>query len=286
MNTPALTSDQFPTPSSVAHPLNDADQRTPSLNIGADRRPGFGVLVRVELRKMVDTRSGVALTAIIAALMVVVTAVMLALIGFGGVNQVKYFDFIFGAETGVQLLFPVLVVLLVTSEWSQRSAMMTFALVPDRGRVIAAKLGAALVATMIALAAVMTTAAVANLASAALGNTPLTWNIGWTSFGTYALSYLFNTLLAFALGVALLNSAAGLVSYYLVQLGIPTLLFGLGFVNGFGSIVKWIDPSAIGAVVDDPTVGANWAHLAVSTVLWIGIPFVVGVRRVLTTEIK
>ena len=37
------------------------------------------------------------------------------------------------------ILLPVLGILLVTSEWSQRTAMVTFTLEPSRSRVIAAK---------------------------------------------------------------------------------------------------------------------------------------------------
>lgn len=40
---------------------------------------------------------------------------------------------------------PVVGILLVTSEWSQRTAITTFTLVPQHGRVLTAKLLAALV---------------------------------------------------------------------------------------------------------------------------------------------
>ena len=43
------------------------------------------------------------------------------------------------------ILLPVAGILLVTQEWSQRTGLITFALVPDRRRVVAAKLGAGVV---------------------------------------------------------------------------------------------------------------------------------------------
>ena len=48
----------------------------------------------------------------------------------------------FGAAIGVPmtLLLPVMAILSVTSEWSQRSGLTTFTLVPHRGRVIWAKM--------------------------------------------------------------------------------------------------------------------------------------------------
>ena len=54
----------------------------------------------------------------------------------------------FGAAIGIPmaLLLPVMAILSVTSEWSQRSGLTTFTLVPHRGRVIWAKMVVSIVA--------------------------------------------------------------------------------------------------------------------------------------------
>ena len=57
-------------------------------------------------------------------------------------------------DVGLQpaaVLLPVLGILLVTSEWSQRTGLITFALVPVRSRVLGAKLAASLVVSVVAL---------------------------------------------------------------------------------------------------------------------------------------
>ena len=56
------------------------------------------------------------------------------------------------AVAPASILLPIVGILLVTSEWSQRTALITFALVPDRGRVLAAKLLASVVLSLVALA--------------------------------------------------------------------------------------------------------------------------------------
>src|SRR5205807_479430 len=49
------------------------------------------------------------------------------------------------------VLLPVVSILLVTSEWSQRTALQTFVMTPRRGRIAAAKLAAgALLACLVA----------------------------------------------------------------------------------------------------------------------------------------
>lgn len=282
MNSPLLASE--PSQSLDAESPNVAARRSDSIDISSDRRPSFSVLVKTELRKMRDTRSGVALISVIVGSMIAIPIFLLILVATG--SRFVFSDFAAAAEVGARLLVPVLVVLLVTSEWSQRSAMSTFALVPDRGRVLSAKFAAALGATLTAFVAVITVAAAANLTSGLFGNGPVTWDTSWTALGTDGLGYLFDSLLAFALATALLSSAAGLVAYFIIQLAVPAMLFGASMVDSLRPIVVWIDPGAIVEVDFEPTVGSNWAHLAVASLVWIGIPLAVGVRRVLTTEIK
>src|SRR3954462_13129704 len=94
---------------------------------GVHARPGLGRLVAVELRKMVDTTAGFWLQVAIPALTVVV--VVAPLLGGDAANH----TFQSVLDVGLQpaaILLPVLGILLVTSEWSQRTGLITFALVP------------------------------------------------------------------------------------------------------------------------------------------------------------
>ena len=74
--------------------------------------------------------------AVVAAAVVATGAVIL----FAPDDQIVYDNF--GAAIGIPmtLLLPIMALLSVTSEWSQRSGLTTFTLVPNRGRVILAKL--------------------------------------------------------------------------------------------------------------------------------------------------
>src|SRR5205823_4249099 len=106
-------------------------------------------VVARELRKMVDTRAGFWLQVAMVALTVVVVVVRLL------VGDAAHHTFQSVLDVGLQpaaVLLPVLGILLVTSEWSQRTGLITFALVPVRSRVLAAKLLASLV---LAIAAVV-----------------------------------------------------------------------------------------------------------------------------------
>src|SRR5215210_2160430 len=107
-------------------------------------RPGvpLGRLVKVELRKMFDTRSGFWLMMSIA---IVATLATIGCILFVPDRNLEYS--VFGAAVGfpMAILLPVIAVLAVTGEWSQRTGLITFTLAPHRGQVILAKALAAIV---------------------------------------------------------------------------------------------------------------------------------------------
>ena len=131
---------------------------------GVHARPGLGRLVAVELRKMVDTRAGFWLQVAMVVLTMVVVVVRLL------VGDAADHTFQSVLDAGLQpaaILLPVLGILLVTSEWSQRTGLITFALVPVRSRVLGAKLIASLL-----LALAMLVMSVAVIAAGVLVASP------------------------------------------------------------------------------------------------------------------
>ncbi len=94
-------------------------------------------LLRVELRKLVDTRSGRWLLIAIA----LITATVITIFLFAAPPQeLTYTNFVNATGTPQGVLLPILGILTVTSEWGQRTGLVTFTLEPHRGRVVVAKL--------------------------------------------------------------------------------------------------------------------------------------------------
>src|SRR4051812_1770426 len=105
--------------------------------VGVHTRPGLAGLVAVELRKMVNTRAGLGLQ--VATVVITAVAVIVRLV----VGDAADHTFAAVLDVGVRpaaVLLPIAGILLVTSEWSQRTGMITFTLVPVRSRVLGAKL--------------------------------------------------------------------------------------------------------------------------------------------------
>ncbi len=74
----------------------------------------------------------------------------------------------FGAAVGVPMviILPIIAILSVTSEWSQRSGLTTFTLVPKRGEVIWAKLLISVALGAVSIVAALGIGAVGNLVGA------------------------------------------------------------------------------------------------------------------------
>ena len=113
-------------------------------------RPTLARLASVELRKSADTRAGfwlMLVIALLAAAVVVLQAV------FGEDIERNLEPLLSPPSRSSSVILPVLGILLVTSEWSQRTGLTTFALVPQRERVIVAKVIGAAILTLFAVAA-------------------------------------------------------------------------------------------------------------------------------------
>ncbi|CAA9496773.1 MAG: hypothetical protein AVDCRST_MAG38-2972 [uncultured Solirubrobacteraceae bacterium] len=249
----------------------------PMNTAGVHARPGLGRLVAVELRKMVNTRAGSWLQVAMVALTVVVVVVRL----FVGDAADHTFQSVLNA--GLQpaaVLLPVLGILLVTSEWSQRTGLITFALVPVRSRVLSAKLIASLL-----LAPAMLAAVVAVVAAGVLVSSPGvegTWSDAAPLIGQSAVNLTAGMVVGVALGAILLASAPAIA----VLLVLPTALWAVLSLPVFSDVAPWVDYArALGGVTEDVMSATQWAHLGTSLVVWMVLPLLIGARRITRCEV-
>lgn len=250
-----------------------------TLDVSGTTRAPLPRLVGVELRKMTDTRSGRWLLGVI----VLVTA--LVVVGFWLVAEDRDRTFVNFASVTVlpqSVLLPVLGILLVTSEWTQRTALITFTLVPHRERVVAAK---TLAAVILGLAVVAMALAVGSLATA-LGGAPGAWDgVGAEEVGNLVLVQLLAVLQGVAFGLLLLSSAGAIAAFFVLPVVLNVVV---SIWERARDVQPWIDlayaqePLFGGAALT----GEQWAHLGTTTLLWVALPFVAGVWRILRAEVK
>jgi ABC-type transport system involved in multi-copper enzyme maturation permease subunit len=258
-----------------------------SLDLSSTSPTPFLRLVRVELRKTWDTRAGLWLLISTAVLTAAVMVIQLAVV----LTQdlvVSYNDFLTSTNFSIAILLPVLGILLLTSEWSQRTAMVTFSLEPRRPLVIAAKfvVGIGLAVAAVAIALVLAT--ICNTLYGMLSGDEVVWDLGFAVVGGFVLLQVIGMLTGFAFAALLLNSPAAIVLYMVYSFVLPGI-FGLGaaLIGWFEDLQPWIDfNDAQTPLIDATMTGQDWAQLAVSGVIWLVIPLAIGVWRVLRAEVK
>jgi ABC-2 type transport system permease protein len=249
------------------------------LDLTTSTRPSMSRLVRVELRKMVDTRAGMWLMIAIGAVTVIATTIF----GLAGHDQDRRFsNFIQFAGAPQGILLPVLGILLVTQEWTQRTAMVTFTLEPRRSRTLAAKVYAALV---LGLAALVIAVGVGALATVLFGGTDPWRGVGGEDVLKFAILQFSGILQGLAFGLLFLNSAFAIVVYFVLPTAFSILF---NSVPALEDSAPWIDfgtaQGPLGEVGN--LTGQEWAQLAVTGTIWVILPFVAGLWRMLRAEVK
>jgi ABC-2 type transport system permease protein len=258
-----------------------------TLDISSTRPAPFGRLVRTELRKSHDTRAGMWLLLTIVLLTLVVEGIALAVTTVQD-EPMNFGDFVGAAAFVTSVLLPVLGIMLVTSEWGQRTAMVTFALEPRRPRVILAKLVTGLVLTLVTAAFAVTVGLVCNLLYAAIQGQSPSWEFGLNFLVGFLITQSLAMLGGFALAALFLNTAVAIVVFFVYKWVLPGLFaLGAALLGWFADLSPWIDFQAAQVPVMDLSVhGDEWGHLIVSGLLWLGLPLAIGLRRVLRAEVK
>ena len=261
--------------STVTVPTGDRPRTQP-----AHPAPSLLQLVRVELRKSADTRAGRWLLAAIAAAALLVAG--LQLFFDDGVDG-SFAYFFTASQFPVGLLLPVLGILLVTSEWSQRTAMTTFALVPVRSRVLAAKVLAAAVLAVLGVVATVVVSAVATALTPAFTDLGSGWELSGAQLGQVLLVQVVSVLVGVAFGMLLLSSPLAIVLYFLLPTVVTILVNTVGALDW---VRNWLDLSTTTLPMYEGTLeGQGWAQVGTSVALWLLLPLVLGWLRIERSEI-
>jgi hypothetical protein len=243
-------------------------------------------LVKIELRKMFNTRSGFWMLISIGVLSVIATGAVLI---FAPDSEIAYENFAAAIGFPMSVILPMIAILGVTSEWSQRSGLTTFTLVPSRGRVIGAKAIATFLVGIASMAVAFAIGAAGNLAGSAIVGVDTVWDVSLAAAAQILLGNLVGMAIGFTLGVVLRNSAAAIVGYFVVSMVLPGILVLLAQVRSwFEDLQPWIDwnYTQVGLFEGITNTGEEWAMLASTTAIWIVLPLAIGLLFLRRSEVK
>jgi ABC-2 type transport system permease protein len=257
------------------------------MDLSATPQVTMSRLAKVELRKALDTRAGRWFAVSIVGVVLAVLTIY-AFVAPDGEKDFQDFLSITGFVLGYFL--PILIIMLVTSEASQRNGLVTFTLEPRRPRVIVAKLlaGLLLAASVMVLAAAM--AVVGTLLGIVSGATP-DWGLdGNLVFNGFVLANVVGILIGFAIATLLMNTPAAIVVYFVYSLVLPGAMGILSELSeGFSNVAPWIDFNTAQTPLftgDYTPTGEEWSQIALTGTIWLVIPLILGTWRLLRIEFK
>ena len=267
-----------------------ATGNAPATTAGAHARPvhkriPFTRLLSVELRKMFDTRSGFWLMVSVVLLSVVASGSVLA---FGGEDDVTFANMSSAIGIPLAIVLPVIAILSVTSEWSQRSGLTTFTLIPHRSRPLLAKAVNTVLVGAAAMVVAMLIGAVVNLVGAAAYGIDPVWETNAADLSKIVLANVLGMLFGFMLGLLVRNSPAAIVVYFVYNFVVGNVLMLLATSQEwFADINRWVNFQYNQTYLYDmDLVAKDWAYLAVSGLLWLVLPLAVGAVTAMRSEVK
>lgn len=245
----------------------------------------LGRVVLVELRKMFDTRSGFWL---MASIVIIALATMVGVVLFAPHEDLTYYTFAKALGFPMTLVLPMIAILSITGEWSQRTGLTTFTLVPHRSRVLWAKTVSSVIVGVVAMIFALAVGVVGNVVGTTIAGTDLVWDVSATEVLCIVLGSLLCLLTGTMLGMLFRSSAGALVAYFVIALVFPTIAGILAASEPrFVDIQPWVDANWARSFLFEgtPTV-EQWAQIGVTTVIWLVLPALLGVRLVMKSEVK
>lgn len=256
----------------MTHPVGTADSTSPDVMFPAIP---FSRLLRVEWGKATDTRASRWLLAAVAASTV---GLMLVPIVSPSIEQ-SYTSYLGFAAVALSILLPVVAILTLTSEWSQRTNLTTFTQEPRRMRVVISKI---VVSLMLGVGAAVFGALVtaAGLGVAAASGRTLDANLSIGLVVAFVAYVLLNIMTGVALGALVHNSAAAIVASFVLPIGFALL--------GTASqvVADWLDYSNAFNWLLNGQWSGHTAQILVAVALWVAAPLAVGLVRTVRREIN
>ena len=242
-------------------------------------------VVRVELRKMFDTRSGFWL---MASIVIAAVTSTVATILFAPDADLTYYTFAKAVGFPMTVILPIIAVLSITGEWSQRSGLTTFTLVPHRNRVIVAKLIASVTVGAAAMLLALVIGVLGNVVGTAIAGTDLVWDVSIVHGADIVLGSLLCLLTGSMLGLLFRSSGVALVAYFVYALLLPTVSGLLATSQeGYRELRPWVDLNyAQSALFEGSLTSDQWSHLATTATIWLILPALIALRLVGRSEVR
>ena len=242
-------------------------------------------IVAVELRKSFDTRAGLWLVASVGLVSVLTSG---AVIAWAPGDDFTYSTFTTTIAFPMSVILPIIAALAVTAEWTQRSGLTTFTVVPHRGRIMLGKAIALVSVAVPATAAAFVIGAGGNVVGSWISGNPTVWDQDRAAVPYLLLSLALSLAMGLVCGTLIRNSAGAIVAFFVFSFVIPPLLGLLAITQDwFHDVQPWVDLDfQLAALQQGSFDSEQWTQLAATSGLWLVLPLVVGMWTLVRSEVK
>lgn len=242
-------------------------------------------IAAVELRKSFDTRAGRWLLASVGIFSILTTA---AVIAFSPADDFTYSTFTTTIAFPMSVILPIVAALAVTAEWTQRSGLTTFTIVPHRGRIMLGKAVALVSVALPATALAFVVGAGGTVVASWISGHDAVWDQSLTAVPYLLLSLAMSLAVGLACGTLIRNSAGAIVGFFVFSFVVPPLLGLLAVTQDwFRDVQPWVDLDfQLAALLRGSFGSEQWWQLAVSSALWLVLPLAAGLWTLLRSEVK
>jgi ABC-2 type transport system permease protein len=238
----------------------------------------FGNLFRAELAKITSIRAARLLLAATALLAVAAEAVPVIFTHDVTQNRASYLTW---SALGLTRLLPIVLIMAMTAEYSQRTALTTFTVEPRRALVLTAKVASGLTLSAVAglFALVVTSVTVAVVGASGHHHIATSWD--WAELAGFVLFVMATSAIGIALGAAVHNTAAAIVTFFALAAA-----FNLLMIPALAKAGAWVNTTQTFGWM----VAGQWSghipQIVVSAALWILLPLAIGTARTVRRDIS
>jgi ABC-2 type transport system permease protein len=234
----------------------------------------FMRLLHVEWRKATDTRSA---RLLLLAVTVTMGGVLMPLLQSDATQtESRYLN---NSGVGLTLLLPVVTILLLTTEWTQRTVLTTFALEPRRGRVVRAKVTTSVILALMGSTLAGAAAFAAIQVARASGKT-LHADLHTSRVAGFIVFAIVCALAGAAFGAVLHNTVGAIMMYFIMPSAFAFFAYRLGGVG------EWIAPPQMMEWIQRGQWSGHIGQFIVATTIWVVVPLAAGMYRTVRREIK
>jgi hypothetical protein len=228
----------------------------------------FSRLVRVELRKSVDTRSA---RALLLGLFVCSDGVLL----WGATrldgHSVAFGDVLSAVMVPINVVLPAVGLLAMTNEWSQRTALTTFTLTPRRTAVLLAKVVSALALSTLVVVAAVVVALAGTVAGGWISGRGATYRDALPDIAGTAIADELRVLIGASIGMVTMATGAAVIAFY-----VAPPLWEITGTTVLGGGARWADIVTTLDNLQNLDFTQFVPQMATASVLWVVLPAVVG----------